>query len=305
MITFSEFMRRWYAPAFFYGQLKIRTIESYLQSVELYLAHVGDLPLDQLTPHNNARFVQSLNKTGIANETIRKHCRNLNTIFNRMGPSGYRNRDALGLLHEPPWIRPPRPFLKLPRDILDGQVENLFRACSQTPGCFTFPKYLPEELRPKWWETLILFVITTALRHGALCQWTWDDVDFGRRRILISASIDKSRRERIKPLHPVVLQGFRAVQADDRRLLPWPHGNKKFYGIWHEINEVAGIIPGLMLHDLKRYALQRAVRSGIDAATLQLLGDHSSLKTTVDHYVRGNLDRYIESVVLPGMEVVQ
>jgi len=62
-------------------------------------------------------------------------------------------------------------------------------------------------------------------------------------------------------------------------------------------------MPHLTLHDLKRYALQRAVRNGVDATTLQALGDHSSLRTTTNHYVRGNLEQYVSEMILPGMEV--
>jgi len=59
-------------------------------------------------------------------------------------------------------------------------------------------------------------------------------------------------------------------------------------------------MPHIMLHDLKRYSLQLAVRTGVDAATLTMLGDHAALKTTMDHYVRGNLEKYIATVRLPG-----
>jgi len=41
MITLSDFVRVCYAPVFFYGRLNIRTIDAYLQSVELYVKHVG------------------------------------------------------------------------------------------------------------------------------------------------------------------------------------------------------------------------------------------------------------------------
>jgi len=301
-------MRVCYAPTFFYGHVKLRTIEAYLESVELYINVIGDLPIDKLTPENNICFVQALNKRNFANETIRKHCGHLNTIFFRMGPPGPRNRDAFGFLKEPPWIRPPRPFLKLPRDVLDVQVENLYRACAQTSACYQYPVYLDPYLRPKWWETLILFIVSTALRHGAVFGLTWENLDFGCHRIIVPATLDKCRRERIKPLHPFVLQGFRAIQCGDTvagSLMPWIHSQRVLYQIWHAINDSAGIMPRLTLHDLKRYALQRAIRSGVDAVTLQMLGDHSSLKTATDYYVRGNLEQYVEKLILPGMEVVQ
>ena len=305
MIKLSDFVRTCYAPTFLYGQVKLRTIDAYLESIELFLKYVGDLRLDQLTPRNTVKFVQILNKIGLANETVRKHCGHLNILFSKMGPVGHRNRDALGFLKITPWIKPPRAFLKLPREVLDAQVKNLYYACSQTSGCYEYPKYLDSALAPKWWETLIQLTITTALRRQALLGLTWNAVDYGSRSLRISTDIDKVGRERIKPLHPVVLQALRTIRSDSPFLLPWIHSKKKFYEIWHEINETAGIMPRLTLHDLKRYALQRAERSGVDATTLQALGDHSSLQTTTNHYVRGNLEQYVIGMVLPGMEVSQ
>ena len=136
MIRLSDFVRTCYAPTFLYGQVKLRTIDAYLESIELFLKYVGDLRLDQLTPGNTVKFVQILNKIGLANETVRKHCGHLNILFSKMGPTGHRNRDALGFLKTTPWIKPPRSFLKLPKEVIDASIENLFRACSQTPSCF-------------------------------------------------------------------------------------------------------------------------------------------------------------------------
>jgi len=235
MISLSDFVRVCYAPTFLYGQVKLRTIDAYMQSVELFLEHVGDLPLSKLTPVNTCRFIQGLNKLGLANETIRKHCGHLNIIFSKIGPPGHRNKDALGFLKRSPWIKPPKAFLKLPKEVLDVQIENLYRACSQTPSCYAYPKYLDSALAPKWWETLILFATITALRRGALFGLTWSSVDFNGQRILVPSDLDKVGKERIKPIHPAVLQGFRAIQSDSTHLLPWEHSQKKFYEMGYRL----------------------------------------------------------------------
>ena len=297
----SEYIRDHHAPTFWYGRLKYGTIEDYVDSVKYFFKIVGDLPLEEITATNGSRFVLGLNGFGLANETVRKHCRNLNSVFSKMGPKGPRNREAFGFLTEPPWIKPPEGFLKLPREVFDVQVDKLFESCQETWSCYVYPGYLGLALRPRWWETLILFIVTTALRRGAVLNLTWDDVDLDRACVVIPSRIDKCRRERIKPLHPTVLEGFRAIQGGDHRLLPWQHGAKRFYKIWHEMNEQAGLEPHLKVHDLKRYALQKACRSGVDAATLQMLGDHSSLQTTLDYYVRENFAQYVSEMELPGL----
>ena len=289
----------YHAPTFWYGQVSLGTIENYMISVERYLDIVGDLRLNQLTAANNARFVCGLRKLGQSLETERKHCRHMNSIFLKIGPPGYRNRDALRFLKEAPWIRPPQAYRRLPREISDSLADSLYDATDFCPGCQEFPVYLEPTLRHQWWKSFILLVMSTAVRFGVAMNLTWNDLDIGFKYFVIPAHTDKKKRERRKSLNAFVLQSLQAIRLNDK-LLYWPHGEKKFYQIWHELNEAACIMPHVMPHDLKRYSLQLAVRSGVDATTLQALGDHSSLKTTTDHYVTGNLDRYVETIRLPG-----
>lgn len=303
MLTLTETVRVAIAPQFWYGILSPRTVAEYLRAIVLYVEILGDLRLNELNGFNNARFVQALQRKNMAVPTICKHVTALNGIFLKLGPPGPRNRDALSWLPEAPWIRPPQEYKKLPREVFDDEIDRLFKACAVCPNCYLRPKYLDERLRPRWWESIILLAASTALRRGVLFGLTWEDLDIPGSRVIVPNTLDKKKRERVKPLHPKVLQHLRAVQSGtDRRLLPWSHGITVFGHDLTALNQTAGITHKITLHDIKRYAIQAAVRSGMDANTVMLLGDHSSFKTTQDHYARENLTRYVEKIWLPCMD---
>ena len=305
--SLSDFVRDHYAPTYWYGRVSVSTIKNYLTSVERYMEIVGDVPLKELTPVNNSKFLLGLRKLEQAVDTELKHCRHMNAIFFKLGPPGPRNRDALGWFPSPPYIRPPQSYKRLPRDIADSAVDSLYYTTDFCDGCQKYPGYLDPALRNQWWKAFILLITNTAVRINVALNWRWGHIEPGLKYLIVPPEIDKKRRERRKPLNPHVLQALRTVQGcqslfpNEEKLLPWTHGKKCFYDTWHELNETAGITPHIMPHDLKRYSLQLACRSGVDAATLQALGDHASLKTTMDHYVNGNLVEYALSVRLPGM----
>ena len=302
MISFSEYVRTCYAPTYLFGQLSLGTIREYVATVCKYISIVGDCPLDELDTAKHSRFILGLQQQGLAVETIRKHCRHLNTIWAKAGPAIGRHRDSLRFLSEAPWIRPPQSFRKLPREIPDTLADQLYKAIVTSDACYEFPRYLDREMRPNWWRALIRLVASTGIRRRVVFGLQWSDFDISNKFFIVPAEIDKKRSERVKPVHREVYRLLEAVRSGEF-VLPWSHGSKKFYEIWGELNETAGIMPHLRLHDLKRYCLQLACRSGVDAATLQMLGDHASLQTTMNHYVRGNLERYVETVRLPGQEV--
>jgi len=299
MTALSDFVRFCYAPTFLYGQRSLRTINEYATSVGYDLKLVGDPHLAEIDPPKNAKFIHGLQAMGLSIETIRKHCRNLNAIWAKAGPPGRGNRDALRVVGEAPWIRPPEAYRRLPREIPDSFADALYHATEECSACFKYPTLLEKPLRPVWWRALISLVSTTAIRRRVIFNLTWDDVEIGRKFFIVPPEFDKCKTERRKPIHPDVLRLLEAVKISDY-VLPWTHGSKKFYESWHDLNETAGIMPHLKLHDLKRYSLQLACRSGVDVATLQALGDHSSLVTTTRHYVGGNLENYVATCRLPG-----
>lgn len=301
MISFLTFMRSIYAPTFWFSMGRFGTIENYANSVVKYVEAVGDPPITELNSQNAARFIFYITEKGSSLENVRKHCRQLNIIFAKLGPPGPRNRDALGWLPIAPWIRPPQKLYKKPRKVQDNLVDNLYETTNRCPLCYEYPKYLDENLRPNWWKAFIMLATTTAYRRRILLGLKWSDIDYTTAMIEVPPELDKGRRERSKPLHPAVYRLLQSIRHDtDTRFLPWTHGNKRFGECWHALNDMAGIEKHVMPHDLKRYALQLASRSGVDAATLKLLGDHESLNTTLNHYVDGNLEEYVHNMRLPG-----
>lgn len=296
MLSLLNFLRTFYVPTQLYAQRNFRTSDSYLQSVSVYLEANGDIKIDDICLAAHARFFQFCKVTNLANETIRKHCRNLNVIFSSLGPDSRKNPDAFGFLQAAPWIRPPKAFHRLPKSIGDSPIDQLLAAVHLCPETHIFPKHLEEGFRPIYWKTLIEFVITTGLRRNAVFNLKYGDISADSKFISVQPEIDKCQRGRLKPLHSTVYNHLQIIRTESPYLFPWTHGDKKWYEIWHKLNFTAKT--DLKLHDLKRYALQRAIRSGCDIATLQALGDHSTIQTTLRHYVTDNLVQYVNSMNL-------
>ena len=100
MISLSEFMRMSYAPTFLYGQKSIATIREEVGAVCKYLKYTGDPLLTELNPQNHAKFFQGVRSENLADQTIRKYCQHLNTVWSKAGPCGLRNR-GLGVRISP------------------------------------------------------------------------------------------------------------------------------------------------------------------------------------------------------------
>ena len=152
----SEFYANHFAPIYL-ACCKKTTHDAYKQILDFWISELNDDPeLSKISPGDCEQFV-SLALAKVKPDTVAKYCRHMNTMFLKMAKPGYRNREAFGFLENPPYCKPPRLMKRLPKEVSDRQLIKHIEALSDIKN---FPKCVEQELRPKWWKTLCLFVAT-------------------------------------------------------------------------------------------------------------------------------------------------
>jgi integrase len=294
----SEFFEKEYVPTYLADDVD-ETIKCYRTSVKKLKEHCGDPTIYEVNLHGT-EFVRKLRNEKLQNATIAKHCRQLNSIFLKLGPSGRRNRDAKGLLTYVPYFRPPKVREKSPRVFTDDNFRSLFDAFNSETD---FPKYLPPEKRPLFWQAVIVFVSITAVRREVVLGIEWCDINREELSVHVRPEIDKKDKNRIKPIKPILIEYLELIRPphvnwnSNTKIFQWKHGDGCWYECWHNAEERAEIKMGL--HDLKRFSGDLAIRAGASDLELMEHMDHASLDITLKHYCRPKTRNMVDKIVVP------
>ncbi len=165
--------------------------------------------------------------------------------------------------------------------------------------------------------------LLTGMRKGEVLQLTTDRVllDLGMIRKGVE---NKSRRDGFVPIPPTAMPLIRRLvqQAQARGtqyLITYrPRGAEKYVPVasikraFVAAQRRAGITGRLRFHALKTTAITLAAQAGASAPTLQRLGDHADMRTTLRHYagvsdadrvraVQGIADALVEARILPAL----
>ncbi len=231
----------------------------------------------------------------LSRATTNKHLRQIAAIFNKAGPAGPKNRDALGILDFVPWTKPLREYRRLPRDVPDEILSAIYRATAAAE----FPR-LDGVTAADWWKALLASALILGFRRGGLLALRQSDVDWQRAEIRLEAEADKCREERVKPIGQLVLRHLLRIRTADELLFPWPHSERTFYRQWHRIQDAAGVKQQVTVHDLKRACGSRFSRIASPWVVQRRL-DHSSVATS-QRYVNASEEetRAVERIPLPA-----
>jgi integrase len=140
---------------------------------------------------------------------------------------------------------------------------------------------------------------TRAWRVNEPLALEWDDVSLDNATAITWHDDNKSKRDEIVPLHPIVVEHLRKIVDIGTRVFPWPHHERTLYEEFAGIQKAALDDNGERIinlpcrekhehtdachlygfHDLRRaFATQNALRLAPDA--LQALMRHKSYLTT-------------------------
>jgi integrase len=343
-LTLRQFYERRYRPIFL-GEARPRTYEAYEATLAKWEWATDDPPLWRIDVQTLAAFRTAL-RTGrterplnpaqgllfevaaprsprrpLSLRSVRKHLVDLSAMLGKAGPRGPRARDALGIIAEVPWVRPPRIDDPLPREVDPATLERIYQACAYA----TRPA-LPGIRAEHWWQALILVAVLEGFRRGGLLAMTWQDVNFHAATIRLPADADKKGCPRLKPLAEAARVALLRIRPEpdeagdqSRRLVfPFPVDRRRrepgtqphsspgltpFYREWKRIQDAAGIpvADRIRPHDLKRFCATLYAEHSSPGAT-QLICDHRSLSTTLRSYQNpsGELRRVQSQLPLPA-----
>lgn len=292
--TLTAFFDTWYAPVRL-ADASPKTLASYRSCLNRWRLLTADPPIQQITAQTLAFFRDALAKMPakdrvgrMSPNTVRSNLRHLQTVLDKCGKPGRRNRDAAGLIEDPPWVKPPKAQWSMPKTVSEDQVNAIYRAAF----FMDVPKLWPMFKPSAWWKALIVTAWSTGLRRRTLFELEWTHLDSEKRWLALPGKHLKNGRPMIVPLTEAAINHLQAIRSNRRLIFAWPCNGamdsaiKAFYREWGRLLDFAGIPEAdrFTLHSLRRTLGTRLWDT--DPAAAQLMLGHSEAETTRQHYVR-------------------
>jgi len=190
---------------------------------------------------------------------------------------------------------------KLATYISPEDFAKLYGACAEA----RLPRGLPYPAA-HWWRGLIVMAYMTGWRIGQLLALRRGDVDLAKGTALTRAQDNKSGRDELVKLHPVVVEHLRTLARFDPVIFPWRLTSRPLYDEFLRLQVLAKIKPTgekrrYGFHDLRRaFATMNADRLTPDA--LQMLMQHKSYLTTQKYInMARQLDQAVEDLHVPDV----
>ena len=297
--TVSSFFEDYYLPNCLFEATKGAVLQ-YRGALKLWRLITGDPPLKDITNSTVAVFRDCLlKKRGLERHlkaspsTIRSKLRLLQTLLDKSGPAGKRNRDAAGLIETVPYAKPPKAVLK-PRTIVSPQQ---FMDTYTAAVCMSWPK-VEGFKAAAWWRALLVTSKYTGLRSGTLFSLRMTDIRWKERLLVIPGERMKAGRDHTLPLHDAVVDHLMKIRTDRELVFPLPGGVRVYHVRLHKLQDEAGLSrkDHFGLQSLRRTLATTLYEINPEMARLML--GHVSLDTTRTHYVcaDGLIKRAVESL---------
>jgi integrase/transposase len=284
-LTLTRFYREYYQPMRLADASPV-TLENHRTTLRRWTILTADPPLADISPLLLAKFRDALAalpgiKPGsrMQPETIADYLRFVQTLLDKAGPPGYRNRDAVGLIERPPYIKPPKIVRKVPKTV---SLETL-SAVYDAAACMERP--IIEGVKPPaWWKALLVTAYNTGLRLGTLRKLRFEWIDWQAQRLVIPGAALKNRIGQVVPLNETVVRHLDAIRSSRPLVFPWPHVKRHFFRELHRLQTVAGVPKAQHFgtHDLRRTLA--TMLWGVSPQAAQAALGHQSLAITRTHY---------------------
>ena len=303
--TLSSFYFSHYKPVRLADAAR-QTVETYELIVRRWVLLTGDPPLKEITTETLCRFRDCIARMAgrdrvgrRSSASVYQFVKHIQWILDKTGPPGPRNRDAAGIIPQPPWIKPPRLDIQLPRTVSTEHLDALYRSCvsadkPRLPGTGIKP--------PAWWRALLAVALGTGLRRGTLFKLRMEFIEWDKRLIIIPAGHLKARRPQIVCLSRVAIDHLRTIRTDRELVFPWPHGENAFYREFRRLRALAGIKPSdaFALQRIRKTTASLLWESSPQAAQFAL--GHSTDRVTKAYYVAGQfiMAKALDAMPLPA-----
>ncbi len=283
------------------AERSISTVHGYESKIRVHIVpHLGDTPIDKLTPKMIDDFYGQMRTSGYAGSTIHQCHAILRRAFVQAMRWEWIDRNPVTL------VSPPRARVSSP---LAPDVAALAEILAEA------------HRRDEVVEAAIALAAVTGLRRGELVALHWSDVDdvaqtlWVRRALRTAGSAGseigptKTRAERVIALDPVgveVIRRLKAVQvkwADEMVLElpadPWllpdhdlnkPMPPDRLTGAFSRIARSIGR-PDLHLHSLRHFTATEMIAAGVDVRTVAGRLGHSDASVTLRVYAHALPER--------------
>ncbi len=135
-------------------------------------------------------------------------------------------------------------------------------------------------------QAVLLALLYTGLREQELCHLTWDDVDFKKKLLRVTAKPEekftpKTWEERDIEMSDRLIQALNLLPHRARWVFPTV-GGKRHAHVYKIVERVAenAEVKGAHPHKFRATFLTRLLQSGCDIANVQALAGHRNIKTT-------------------------
>jgi integrase/predicted transcriptional regulator len=284
--TLCTFYENYYLPTCL-GDASRNTLAWYRIILKRWRLITGDPPLTKITPVELARFRDALSRCRGADKvsraspsTVRHYLKNVQTILDKAGPPGHRNRDAADIIPRSPWVRPPHELIP-PRKTV---AETDLNACYLAAVAMEIPAGLGFKA-PKWWRALLVTSYNTGLRTSTMLSLRMEWLDWQRCLLVIPPATMKSRRVHVLHLNATTMEHLRAIRTRRELIFPWPFNRRAFYPYIRRLMKAAALPPERWfgLQALRRTLATRLWSDSPQAAQFAL--GHAGADVTMRHYV--------------------
>lgn len=247
----------------------------------------GDPAIDEINSAHMSRFRDCLTKVRglkahlpMTPTTIAGYLRRLQTLLDKAGPPGPRNRDAAGIIERVPWIKPPRQSPKFPRIVSPETFRLVYDGCvaAELPRVNGFKS-------AAWWRALLIVAKNTGLRRGTLLRMRMEHINWQSRKLVLPAELLKSSRPHVMPLNQEAHEHLLAIRTSREKVFEWPHCWRYLHTYLHKIQTAAGIRKDdhFGLHDLRKTLASQLAKGSLAAAQFAL--GHAASDVTLRNYV--------------------
>lgn len=293
--TLTEFFESHFMPIWIEsGLLDPKTQTSYRDSLKHWQKMTDDPCLDKITDLTVAKFITGLAKlpgkrgNTLASASIKKHCRQLDTILKMAGPRSRYSQKGQGLVPEPPYFKAPKSPKVLPKPAWSmPELTAMYAAADK----MTRPKSVIPS--PDWWRTLVVILYFGNLRINELMNTKFSMIKGSW--LDLPAEVCKGDKEARHYLRTEVLEHVEAVRTDDRELIlpfaSWPKSKRMAYEYLDDLQDHAGIAADrrFRFHGFRRTHISKLAGNKKEyddnVKVAQRSASHANVSVTLDHYV--------------------